>query len=394
MNLAYIDHHGAAHDLSRERCRSSPPALEATFAPGAEKISAVLLSRLDFDVQVVDLPPAARDLEGFLRLKLSSLYPASPSKTVFDYRREGRRPDGKRTAVLFLSTTETLQGVRDSAPEATLHLPYTLVRGKVRRLRAGRTVCTFFWLDWCEVLLFEGGGLVSSRAFGRPSSPGLFFEQRHRELPEEYRSAPHLLYCSERDEAMLKGVLPAVRPQVTEVVPVERAAGPFSPTGRGLFPVRPSFLTAHGWKVLGAAALVAASVFLLAAHGRARRLEAAYDAMQRRASRAERIEELLGREEALRESLSDLEALRPRSAFGFLDSLAEALAPEVRLQQCTLDEQGRFRLEGETDEAFRLLGRLERSPSFSELRLTRVQRDERTGRERFSLSGVYDETRR
>ena len=65
------------------------------------RLDGVLVSRLDFDVQVLSVPHVPEnEMDGLIRYRLRSIYPGNPGETSFDYRLES---DGQvRTAVVFI----------------------------------------------------------------------------------------------------------------------------------------------------------------------------------------------------------------------------------------------------------------------------------------------------
>ncbi len=84
---------------------------------GTGPFDALLVSRLDVDVQVFDIPPISdRDLEGLVRYKLRSRYPGNPRQTSFDYRVAQR---GKiRRVIVFVARTSTVEAYRAAAAGA------------------------------------------------------------------------------------------------------------------------------------------------------------------------------------------------------------------------------------------------------------------------------------
>lgn len=134
-------------------------------AAGAGEAEALLLSRPDFDVHVVELPPAAaKEPAGYLRYRLPSLYPGRPEACEFDYRLF--RLGAGRFAALFIAGSEVLQGYREAARGRPLLLPFSLFepllpggRGRGRGAGGGEAVLLTFWQrGWVDALLLPPAG--------------------------------------------------------------------------------------------------------------------------------------------------------------------------------------------------------------------------------------------
>jgi hypothetical protein len=197
----YIDSQGKTHAIY-------PPDAEISAGAGSKRCTrnAVLLSRLDCDVKVVELPSVRRDVRALLELKIAGLYPGSPEETVFDY-----RIAGKDRAILFIAKRGVLEECQSMLPGVSFFLPYSLVRRWLKRNGVQSAVCTFWWLDWHEILLFDRGEMIATRVFERKESPRRLVDDLRDMLSGEFRQASHFVFCSTQDYGSVMDALSSVR---------------------------------------------------------------------------------------------------------------------------------------------------------------------------------------
>ena len=339
---------------------------------GPEPWDALLMSRLDFDVKVFDVPPVSeRDVEGLVRLRLRSVYPASPPETAFDYRlvRRGAR----RQAIVFVSRRRTVDAYRKAAGRKPLLLPYQLLASRVPGKGTWRAwVCPN---DWAELLVYRDGALVSSTVRRLAS-----------EEPDGTDPATGFdLVAAPRELGLERRVSGAT------FVSLERLSGPGKRLD-GLFPPRrrKAYLP---WRVRIALLTGAVLILgLLVFYTYVRQVEAYGSRVSQRAASLEKNNrEALATQrdlDTLRAEKARLDAKAPRDLYRFLSELSTVLGDAARIQGLTVRDDG-FQADVVGADPLALMEELKASADFSDLRLSQVVPDPATGKERFSISGVF-----
>jgi hypothetical protein len=319
---------------------------------GSGPFDALLVSRLDFDVLVLDIPPIPhRELEGLVRYKLRSRYPGDPRQTSFDYRLVHR---GKvRRAIVFVARTSTVEAYRAVAGRRPLVAPCQLVDRRVPRRGVFHA-----WIGdgrWAEVLEYRDGVLETSRVVRRGTG----------DWPaggDDTISLPLASLQLRRDG--LKGLFPTPGP------------GPTVPAG-----VRMTLL---------AATILVLGVLVLFRF--ARREEARVDRLQ---AIARSMEQEALASHALRQEVNALllerdwlDASVPQDRYRLLAELSAVLVDAARLRAIELRDD-RFQLEATGGDPLALMEALEARDGFDGLQLSQVVPDAASGTERFAISGVF-----
>jgi hypothetical protein len=93
----------------------------------APDFDALMMSRLDFDIEVIKIPPVhSEEINNLLGYKIRGLYPGSPEETVFDYQIAALRRE--RYAVLFITKKSILNNYKSLGKNKPLFLPYAMVK--------------------------------------------------------------------------------------------------------------------------------------------------------------------------------------------------------------------------------------------------------------------------
>jgi hypothetical protein len=342
---------------------------------GAGRFDALLLSRLDVDLRVLDLPPiAGRDIEGLIRFKLRSLFPGSPRETSFDYRvtRRGRT----RRAIVFVARTSTVEAYRAVAGRRPLVPPCRLLSGRVPRHGTFRA-----WVGdgrWAELLEYRDGLLESSRVVRRERGDW-------GPVAAAATAAPLLVIAPREDLEGLAGADGAA------LLPLEsaglRGVGP-----RGLFaaPARTPVVSPAARAAMLAAVVLGLGVLVL---NRVARRE------EERAGRLLEVVSTLEREartsletrreaEALRIERDRLDAGIPPDRYRVLAELSAVFAGAVRVRRVSFRDD-RFQVEASGGDPLALMEALKARDGFRELELSPVVPDAASREERFSIAGVF-----
>ncbi len=250
-------------------------------------------------------------------------------------------------------------------------------------------VCTFWWTDWYEVLVFDRGDLVTARVFEGKGSPIRLAEDLRNVVSDEYQQASHIIFCNEQDRTGFTDALSSIRPLPDRFLTVERVFRENSRVQDSLFTTRTSFLRGYGAAVAAAILLIAAVFFSFFMDRRVQIVEEARSKLQGQAQQVLEVKNLLERLDSLTAAYEELVKHRPVDPYLLLQKLSESFGEEPEVQQLVLDEVRRIQIDGRSEEPFSLMARLEESTRFSSLKLSRIVKDAKRDKERFSLSGVY-----
>jgi hypothetical protein len=342
----------------------------------------LLMSRLDVDLRALEVPPVPeRDLEGLIRLKLRSLYPAHPQETVFEYRLARR--GAARSAVVFISRAATVREYQAAAGRRPLVLPYQLIARRVPR--RGPFRAWFCHETWAELLVYRDGVLASSTVVRRARGEPLDLEAEEGRLPADSRMGPLLVIASADELAGLERIDGAA------YVPLELVGiGPARLDG--LFPAagrRPAVPVETRIGLLAAAVLVLGLLLPFKAARQAEelsgRLAARADSLLRGARESLAMRQEL---DALLAERARLDAALPSDLYALLSELSIVLEDPARIRGITVRDDG-FMLDVTGGDPLSLMQGFRARGAFSDLKLSQVVHDPVSLRERFSISGVF-----
>lgn len=361
--------------------------LQVEEDPKSSRLDGILMSRLDVDVQVLDIPSVSeKEVEGLIRYRLRSIYPGTPTETVFDFRLS--RNGSLRRAVVFISKNQTIEKYRAAAGQKPLTLPYSLIEpmGKARK----DVRIWFIRRDWAELSVFRGGCLVSTyvrqrnveAVFDLPGAEGAF--------TSEIRGLPLIIIASPEDIAGMRGLseclvsdaslysLPAILKNTRKVdgLFLSRKRKPFlTPTVR-----------------LGALAAVVTVLGVLLFYKvivlNEKRYEDARALFTSLEKESARIIGLQKEAEELAAELVGMKAQKPQDMYRFLSELSDVLGRGVRIQSLEIQD-GEFRIDAVGGNPLKLMEGFKNNGSFGGVKLSQVVPDAQSGKERFSLTGGF-----
>ncbi len=349
----------------------------------------VLMSRTDFDVQIVDIPPVSdKELEGLLRYRLRSIYPGSPAATAFDYRMGPE--EGGRRATLFICPRAALEKYRAAAGQARLLLPwsFTAELGK----RKGDAVILFLGRGYAELSVYRGGILQGCSVRQRAGLSSEKLSAVLKTLPEEARKLPCILVAPDGDLEKGKD-LPAEIGKGVELITYSRLVREVKKPD-ALFQEKkkkPVLLSPMG-RVAGLAALVVVLGVLIfvkliastdSRYEQLRKLDSTLETQSRR------IVGMEGEVDSLSAQLSSLKARQPLDVYLLFSELSSVLGSGTRIRTITLRGDS-FQIEAVGTNPLKLMEEFRSHPSFSDVKLSQVIPDAASGRERFSFSGVFN----
>jgi len=349
---------------------------------GGEHFDALLMSRLDFEVRVLEIPPVSdREIETLIGLRLRSVYPGNPRDTAFDFRvvRQG----GVNRAVVFIARRATVDAYREAGGRRALLLPYLLLWRRAPRRGDFRA---WVWNGtWAEHLVFHDGVLTSSTV--RRLARGRRFDLAH----EESRLKPgervgRLVVVARAAEAEGMERLDGVTFTPFESLLGRRRSidGIFGPRKR-----KRDLPPASRIAVLAAALLLLGLLLFF----KVVRSTESYDARLRAfaAGLQKSNQQVLAVEKEIDELQAQrarLDAEQPRDLYLLLSELSAVLGDNARIRTLSVRDDT-FQIDASGVNPLKLMEGFASRPSFSGMKLSQVVPDPRTGRELFSFSGVY-----
>ncbi len=364
MNLAYGEENGGQIILG-----------------GGGKFDALLMSRRDVEVRVLAIPPVAdRDVEGFIGLRLRSVYPGNPKETEFDFRivRQG----AVRQAVVFIARRATVEKYREAAGRRPLVVPWLLLSRQAPKKGDLRTwICNG---RWAESLTFHDGLLASStvRRFARGRRFDLDKEERHGEPGQ---SGGRIVVAAPAADIEVMERIEGVQYLSLETLPApRRGEGVFAPRAR-----RSVLPPALRLAALGAAVIV---LGLLVFFKEVRTVES-HDARLR--ALITTLEKGNLQVLAIQKEIDDLgarsarlTAQQPRDISLLLSELAAVLGDGARLRSLSVRDDS-FQGDAVGTNPLTLMEGFKTHPFFTGMKLAQVVPDPKTGKELFSFSGVF-----
>jgi hypothetical protein len=166
------------------------------------RFSALMMSRPDFVIKSVELPPVSeQDIHNLLKFKLRSVYPGKPDDTVFDYTLLSRK--NKKYALLFIAEKKTVEAYRNLSRGMPLFLPFTLVKPLIKKCGDGSCAFLFFHMRWIEILMIRSGVLAFSSVINRDESFENNFQKILTLLSENTEDCSLSFICAQEEKDAL-----------------------------------------------------------------------------------------------------------------------------------------------------------------------------------------------
>ncbi len=372
-----------------------PPGSAGQVAEGAEmaEVAAIMVSRLDFDVQAIELPAMPeKEVEGFLTYRIRSLYPGQPEQTAFDYRILPR--GGKRYAVLSLFQRETLEEYRRLADGRPLFSSLSILLPLLGSQPSGRDLACLFWHDtWLEALVLREGQPPRSYAAKRGAGPATELDQLLSLAAVSLPEVDCLLVCPEREQGELRELLSA-RLQEGAALTVLSTTQALGRSARGPAPLfaapKARFPVPRGLRLELGAALVLLLLFLAAKHGADRdgaQLDSLRREMQAAQGRSSQVVALEQEVQGLQARSAKLARTRPPDPYQVLSELQAVLGAGTRINSFIL-ERGTFQLEALGTDPLRLMEVFKtRGQAFENVKLIQIVPTKDSRRELFRITG-------
>ena len=349
----------------------------------------LLVSRLDFDLQFVDIPNVPKkEVEGLIHYRLRSIYPGNPRDTAFDFKIES---DGmSQRAIVFITRKATLEKYKNAARQKPLFFPYSLIQ---RIARAQKDIRTWFCAPgWAEHSVYRGGMLSSCTVLTRKGQEPFQLEEAEAALPENIRMLPALVIAFEDELPAFRAALGPDGASAMRFLSVQELSRSQRKV-EGFFsePKRVRAVFAPGVRIAALAvitATLAALVFYKSvwrAEDNLGKLKRSNLVLVQQSAKATALQKEV---DALRMELSRMSAEKPEDIYVFLSELTRVLGSEVLLRSLHI-QSDTFQIEAVGSNPLKLMENFRENAFFDSVKLSQVVPDPRLGRERFSLSGVF-----
>ena len=345
-------------------------------------VDPLLMSRLDFDVHVLDIPPVPdKEIAGLIKLKLRSVYPGNPQDTAFDY--HVVRRGAVRRAIVFVSRRKTVDAYREAAGRRPLVLPYQLILPRVPKKGAFRA-----WIlhgDWAECLVFHDSIPVCSIVKRLTRGTRFDLETGEDSVRADLRSGSVVVAApAEQLEQMVK------RDGAAYLLLEDLRPGRWRP--EGLFhPEQHRAVPGHRIRLLVLAAIAVVLGFLLLfkyvslVEARADRLSKLADSLENSNQKTLDAQRDIG---VLRVERARLESLSTSDIYLLLSDLSLVIGQRARIVGMSVRD-GSFQLDAVGSDPLELMEDFKRKEVFADITLSQVVPDGTSGRERFSVVGAY-----
>jgi hypothetical protein len=361
-------------------------------ADAEAEFRAVMMSRPDFEVKVVELPKLPeREIESFLKYRIRSLYPGDPERTVFDYRLlSGKK---KSSAVLFITTKPTLDAYRAVAGESPLFLPFNLVASYLGKYTGKEAVFLFWQRSWIEALAFDRDNNLVSLVIrsGRSVAAALARIRKEASLPEEDLQC--ILFAPDRDIEHLQREVERAGPAgvLVQVIPLSRALNRLRGGSGFLFETRKrTSLPPRKWRLQVLAILILTLAFLLSKKAVDRQeryvgeLRTYVRSLQERTATARSLQREV---DTLLEAQRSLQRRIPTNPYEVLSELRSIFNSGTRIRSFVL-EKSFFQLEAEGSDPLNLMARFNGSKLFKDVKLNQIIPSKDSNREIFRITGT------
>ena len=352
---------------------------------------AVIMSRLDYDIQVIEFPPVSEnEIEKLLSFRIRSLYPGKPEETVFDYRIEKR--DKKNTAVLFISEKKIIDKYKEYSNNKPLFLPAGLIVQYVEKRK--NQVIIFLHAVWIELLYYKQGVLLFSRVIERKNSIIEDIKKIEKDIPETLRQVPALFITGGLDKKGLDRIIAGNNTiwEKTSVLSLMDILNKPVSVKTALFRVKKKqrFFNHNIGICIMVVILISFSLMVFNKHVEKKEkyvseLKAFAVTLETDNRAAITLQEEIKK---LEEEYSGLYNAKPPDLYKLLSELTFVLGKDVSITNLTIKDNS-FRIEAVGKNTFNLLDRFKGRNVFKDVRMYQVFPIPDTDKERFSISGLF-----
>ncbi len=360
---------------------------------GNNHIRGLLMSRLDFDSKIIEIPPIPEaNVRDMLSFKIKSLYPGDPAGTRFDYKPFSAGK--KRYAVLFITKKHVIEEYKSIAGKKSLLLPFTLLKNRMQQYRE-EAACFLFWHpDWVELFILRQGVLGATTVLKRGRQLKSDLRKIAKILAKEQGDMPLFHYCGQGEGRLIDESSrlyldghPAEIHLFNDFLNHRIARGDtlFAPPSRTRLPPLKQRIGIYAFALLllsgllynkCALNLAEYEKYLEQRRNESVKLYADISSMQNEISKLE-------------EKLLMLRSKKPVNLYSLFNDLSGVFGEQTDLLSFILKGNS-FTLEAITPSALALEERLKKHPSFGNISLPEFKPERNSNKERFRLQGVYN----
>ncbi len=352
----------------------------------------ILMSRTDFTVKVVEVPPLPDDqLRPMLAYRIKSLHPGDPARTVFDYQLITR--DENRFAVLFI----TRQAVRDSyrhlGEKNLFILPFHLMKRDILKNTAPEAYFLFWHRHWIDIFAVRNGRPDASYVIRRTTALKSDLNKIMKLLAPADDAAPFTHYCAGEESSNLRERFSAAgRLHQARYITFDDLFQ-YDIPGRETVFLNRHPLTLPPLKrrllIYGVAVALLAVVLIFRISGH---LHAYRDKLATiETSLTEKNKDLAARLKEMRNLEAEYQGLRrgkPVDLYRLLSELAAVFPADMSVQSIVV-KGNVFQLEGTGYQPLQVEEKLNENPLFSDIKVSEMKPLPGSGRQAFRMKGVF-----
>jgi cell division protein FtsB len=386
---AYVEKKGGKYTLFPFKGnRPSDSLLDLDF-------KALIMSRMDFDVKVIEIPSIPeREIEGFLKYRIRSLYPGHPEDTVFDYSLFTIAKK-KKSAILFLCRKEVLEEYKKISNGNHLLLPFTLMRPFITGYFGKAAIFSFWYNSWIDILVFTENEKVDSFVIKRAEKLSLDMNQIIKMLTGHADEFNWVIFCSEQEKELIKEMAAGLVDKNTsvEVFPIQDALNRINRKTNYLFAEKKKKRLINQKLRIQLLCIIVLFIFALlfkkTVDWQQRYLIDLETSIGSLAKQTTEVVSLQNEIEAMEEELNSLKEKIPMDVYFILSELEPVLTKDTRVQSFIL-EKNFFQLEAIGRNPLGLMERFKEKKVFTNVKLLQIVPLKNSDKELFKISGRVD----
>jgi hypothetical protein len=352
----------------------------------------ILMSRTDFTVKIVDVPPLPEDqLKAMLAYRIKSLHPGDPARTAFDYLLLPWR--GAHYAVLFITPIAVRDSYRHLGETNRLILPFQLLKRSILECDRDEAYFLFWHRHWIDMFAIKAGKPAASYVIKRTTGLKHDLSKIMKLLSPGPSGALFTHYCGQDETTNIEERFSAVYPDHdVRFVPFEELFRTDIARKDTLFlkrkPIRLPRLRRR-LAIYGAmaAVLAVALFFRFVEHQQAYR-----DKLKGiETSLTEKNKDLAAKLKEMRNLEKEYAGLRGQKPVDLYRLLAElsAVFPADAAVQSVVVKTNAFQLEGTGSHPLVIEQKLKDHPLFSAIEVTEMKPVPGSDRQMFRMKGVF-----